>query len=54
MKPNGDAKFIGKLTSGLNNDTRNLVSFHASNRKPQNLHFDVLALSKAYKVSAEK
>ena len=44
-----DAKFKGKLTCGLKNDIRNLVSFHASSRKSENLHFDRLFLSKGYK-----
>ena len=54
MKLKGDAKFKGKLTLGLKNDIRNLVNFHASSRKSENLHFDGLLLSKAYKVLDEK
>ena len=54
MKLKGDAKFKGKLTCGLKNDLRNLVNFRASSRKSENLHFDGLLLSKAYKVSDEK
>ena len=34
--------------------TRNLINFHASSRKSENLHFDGLVLSKAYKVLDEK
>ena len=34
--------------------TRNLVSFHASSRKSENLHSDGFLLSKADKVSDEK
>ena len=62
-----DAKFKEKLTCDLKNDLRNLVTFHASSRKSrnlvnfnassgksENLHFDVLFLSIAYKVSAKK
>ena len=30
--------------------TRNFINFHASSRKSENLHFDGLVLSKAYKV----
>ena len=45
----GDAKFKGKLTCGLENDITNLVNFHSSSRKSENLHFDGLLLSKAYK-----
>ena len=43
-----------KLTLGSKNDMRNLVDFNASSGKSENLHFDVLLLSTAYKVSAEK
>ena len=50
----GDAIFKEKLTGGLKNDIRNLVNFHASSRKSENLHFDALFLSKAYKVLDEK
>ena len=49
-----DAKFKGKVTRGLEHDIRNLVNFHASSRKPENLLFDGLLLSKAYKVLDEK
>ena len=49
-----DTKFKGKLTCGLKNDIRNLVNFHASSQKSENLYFDVLLLSIAYKVSAWK
>ena len=48
MTLKGDTKFKGKLTRGLKNDIRNLVNFHASSRKSENLHFDQLLLSKAY------
>ena len=54
MTLKGDAKFKGKLTRGLKNDIRNLVNFHASSRKSENLHFDGLLLSKAYKDLDEK
>ena len=50
----GDVKFEGKLTCGLKNDIRNLVNFHASSRKSENLHFDQILLSKAYKYLDEK
>ena len=49
MTLKGDAKFKGKLTRGLKNDIRNLVNFHASSRKSENLHFDGLVLSKVCK-----
>ena len=46
-----DAKFEEKLTPGSKNDMRNLVNFKASSGKSGNLHFDVLLLSIACKVS---
>ena len=49
-----DAKFKRKLTRGLKNDITNLVNFHASSRKSENLHFDEFFLSKAYKDLDEK
>ena len=54
MTMKGDAKFKGKLTCGLKNNFRNLLNFHASSLKSQNLHFDGLLLSKAYKDLDEK
>ena len=54
MTLKGVAKFKWKLTCGLKNDIRNLVNFHASSQKSENLYFDVLLLSIAYKVSAWK
>ena len=54
MTRKGDAKFKGKLTFGFKNNTRNLVNFHASGRKSENLHFDGILLSKAYKDLDEK
>ena len=49
-----DAKFEEKLALGSKNDMTNLVNFNASKDKSENLHFDVLLLSIAYKVSAKK
>ena len=49
-----DAKFEEKLTVGSKNDMRSLLNFNASGGKSENLHFDVLLLSIAYKVSAIK
>ena len=46
-----DAKFEEKLTPGSKNYMRNLVNFKASSGKAGNLHFDVLLLSIACKVS---
>ena len=54
MTLKGDAIFKKKLTGGLKNDIRNLVNFHPSSCKSENLHFDGLVMSKAYKVLDEK
>ena len=54
MTLKGDVIFKQKLTGGLKNDIRNLINFHASIRKYENLHFDELVLSKAYKVLDKK
>ena len=45
-----DVKFEEKLTLGSKNDMRNLVKFNASSGKSENLHFDILLLSKVYYV----
>ena len=49
MTLKGNAKLKGKLTYILKTHKRNLANFHASSRKTENLHFDGLLLSKAYK-----
>ena len=49
-----DVKFEEKLFLGSENYMTNLVNFNASSGKSKNLHFDVLLLSIAYKVSAKK
>ena len=54
MTMKSDAKFEEKLTYGSKNDLRNLVNFNASSSKSENLHFDWLLLSVAYKVLAKK
>ena len=54
MTLKSDGKFEEKLTLGSKNDMRNLVKFNVSSGKPENLHFNVLLLSIAYKVSAKK
>ena len=54
MTLKGVAKFKWKLTCGLKNDFKNLVNFHASGWKYENLHFDWIRLSKAYKYLDEK
>ena len=54
MTLKGDAKFKGKLTCGLKYDIRNLVNFHASSQKSENMQFDQILLSKGYKDLDEK
>ena len=54
MTLKGDTIFKEKLTGGLENNITNLINFHASSRKSENLNFDGLVLSKAYKVLDEK
>ena len=49
-----DTNFEGKLTLASKNDMRNLANFNASSGKSENLHFDVLLMSIAYKVSVKK
>ena len=49
-----DAKFEEKLNLGSKNDMRNLLRFAANSGKSENLQFDMLLLSIAYKVSAKK
>ena len=48
-----DAKLKGKLTIDKKIDSRNLVNFHASGRKSENLHLRLL-LIKVYIVIDEK
>ena len=52
MALKSDAKVEEKLTLGSKNDMRNLVNFNVSSGKSRNLHFDVLLLPLAHKVSA--
>ena len=42
------AKFEEKVTLSSKNDMRNLVNFNASREMFENLHFDMLFLSKVY------
>ena len=51
MTLKSDEKFEERLNIGSKNDIINLVNFNASNGKSGNLHFDVLLLSIAHKVS---
>ena len=48
-----NAKFKGKLICGLKNDIKNLVNFSAESLN-ENLDFDRIVLSKAYKELDEK
>ena len=41
-------------TGGLKNDIKNSLNFHANSSKSENLRFDGLVLSKAYKVLDKK
>ena len=50
MTLNCYATFKETLTSGLRDDIGKLVNFYASSRKPENMHFNGLFLSKAYKI----
>ena len=54
MTLKADVRFKKKLTCSLINDIKNLVNFHASSRRSENLHFHGLVLSKAYKVLDKK
>ena len=47
MRLDSDVKFEEKLTCGLENNTSNLVNFHQSTWKSQNLDLDGILLSKA-------
>ena len=49
-----DGKFEEKLALDFKNDKKNLVNSNASGGKSENLHFDMVLLSIAYKVSAKK
>ena len=54
MTLKGVAKFKEKLICGLKNVIRNFVNSHASSQKSENLHFDWILLSEAYKDLDEK
>ena len=53
-KSKSDVIFKEKLTDGLKNDIRNFINFYVSICNSEDLHFDGLILSKAYKVLDEK
>ena len=48
MALKSDAKLKEKLTICSKNSMMNLVNFNSSSGKSENLHFDVLLLSKVY------
>ena len=50
MKLKSDAKFEEKLTSGLENDMRNLANLYQRTRRSQNWDFDGIFLSKVENV----
>ena len=52
MTLKSDVKSEEKLTSGLENDSRNLANFYQSTQKSQNWDFDGLLLSKVENVRA--
>ena len=54
MALKGNVIFKEELTGALKNDIWNLVNFHVSSRKSENLHSDGLVLSKAHKFLDEK
>ena len=47
MSLKGGAIFKEKLAGGLKNDKESLVNFHASSRRSENLHFEVVVLPRA-------
>ena len=50
----GNAMCKENLAVGLRNSLRNVINFHASSRKSENVQVDGLVLSKAHKASDEK
>ena len=50
MALKSNAEFEEKLTLGSKNDMKNLVNFNESSGKSEDLHSDVLLLSKVYAV----
>ena len=54
MTLKSDAKFEEKLFLGSKIDMRNSVNFNESSSKSENLLLNLLLLSIAYKVSAQK
>ena len=54
MTRKGDAIFKENLTGSLKNDIMNVINFHASSHKSQNLDFAEVLLPKAGNVLNEK
>ena len=54
MTLKGDTKFKGKLACGLKNDLHNLVNFHASSQRSENLEFDRIFCPKHLKLLMKK
>ena len=54
MTPKDDTKFKGKLTRGLKNDIRNLVTFRTRSQTFENLHFDGFLCPKDIKFQMRK
>ena len=50
MALKSNAEFEEKLTLGSKNDMKDSVNFNESSGKSEDLHFDVLLLSKVYAV----
>ena len=48
MTVESDAKFEEELALDFKNDMTNLVNFNPSSAKSENLHFDMLLMSRAY------
>ena len=53
MARKGHAKFKKKLNSGLKNNIKDLVDFHVSSLKTENVHFHGLLLFKVHNVQAK-
>ena len=54
MTLESDANLEEKLALGFENDMANLVNLNVSSGKSENMHFDVILLSIAYKYLAKK
>ena len=54
MTLESDANLEEKLALGFENDMANLVNLNVSSGKSENMHFDVILLSIAYKYLAKR